>query len=152
MNRQSELAYRQAAAEGASHIGLLLVVYDALADNLQRAAQSVARKDIATRCNLSNHSLTVIGHLESWVSLLDEAALRESLTTFYSHLRGEILRLQAVPTPEAFEALARDVRETRAVWQQKETSSRYAVSAARPAGSTNDIEEPGASSRFSWSA
>lgn len=154
-DRYSELAYRRAAGEGASHIGLLTIVYDTLADDLRNAGQAVLQGDIAARCKYSNHGLSLLGHLESWVQSIDDAALRESLMTFYGYLRSQILCLQAEPTFDAFESLASSVRETRAVWQQKESASRSsaassALSARQPLEkSETEIE---AVSRFSWSA
>ena len=118
-----EAAYRTASASGATHIGLLLLVYDALASDLSKAAEALTRGDIAWRCNLSNHALLLLGHLEQWCDVLDDGSLANSLRQFYGHLRQQLLTYQATGTPDDFRALAGLVLETRAVWQLKEQRS-----------------------------
>lgn len=155
MLTDSELSYRQAAAAGATHIGLLLVVYDALADDLRRAAAAVGRGDISARCDESNHAILLLGHLESWTGLLDDAELELSLHEFYAHLRSQILKAQVQPQSEVFQALANLVIETRAVWQKKESLTRELQASSSVKVSNlgrQDIDASEGPSRFSWSA
>ncbi len=154
MNTRSETLYRRAAAEGATYIGLLLVVYDSLAEDLRRAGEAAARNDIAARCHASNHALLLLGHLESWTNSVDDPVLQTSLGQFYAYLRSQTLTIQAKPQPEAFHELARLVSETRAAWQQKEALSigtrplAPTPSHSAPASSTDQEDAP----RLSWSA
>lgn len=117
---QGASAYRQAAAEGATQIGLLIIAYDALARELSRAGAAAERQDIAVRCKHSSLALTIVGHLESWTDYLEDPALATSLKQFYGFLRARILQMQAHSRFEDFEALVSQVMETRAAWQQKE--------------------------------
>jgi flagellin-specific chaperone FliS len=64
----------------------------------------------------------LIGHLESWVSLLDDSDLSASLATFYEYLRAEILRLQSSSELDEFMNLALLVCQTRATWQQRQSA------------------------------
>lgn len=121
MFRTSETLYRQAAAEGATYIGLLLVAYDTLAGDLRRAGAAVANKAIAARCDASNHALLLLGHLESWAAALEEPVLKGSLSQFYAYIRSQMLAHQADSHPQAFLDLASVVEQTRAVWQAKES-------------------------------
>ena len=116
-------AYRSAAAEGASQIGLLIIAYDALARELSRAGQAVQRQDIAARCKHSNLALTLLGHLESWTGYLEDTALAASLNQFYAVVRARTLQLQSQGSSDDFDALAKLVVDTRAAWQQKEECS-----------------------------
>lgn len=115
-------AYRNSATEGATHIDILLACYDSLAEDLRLAANAAANGSIATRCRYSHHALLLIGHLESWVSLLDDPDLAASLVSFYEYLRAEILQLQRGSELEKFMNLALVVCETRAVWQKKQST------------------------------
>jgi flagellin-specific chaperone FliS len=145
-------AYRISAAEGASHIGLLLSVYDALAEDIQSAGNAAAKCDIPMRCRYTQHALLLLGHLESWVPLLDDAVLRDSLTCFYMYLRSELLRLQSSLQQEGFADLAMRVCETRAAWQTKQTKSSHSVDV--PSSETRN-PEPAAEeseSHLCWSA
>ena len=112
-------AYRHSATEGANHIDILLACYDALAEDMRLAGQSALRGDIPARCRHSEHALLLIGHLESWVSFLDDVNLAASLTNFYEHLRAEVLRLQVSLDFNDYMNLALVVCEVRATWQKK---------------------------------
>ena len=122
MNARNALAYQSAAAEGATHIGMLVLVYDALVKDFIKAAAAVRREDIEARCSASSHALLLLGHLDSWVELIDDPILASSLTDFYGILRGELLRLQAEPEAASFENLAQRISETKTSWQAKESS------------------------------
>ena len=151
MNTSSETLYRRTAAEGATYIGLLLVAYDSLAEDLRRAGNAVTRNDIAGRCNASNHALLLLGHLESWTSSLDDPALQNSLTQFYAYLRAQTLAIQAQPKAQPFHELARLIGETRAAWHQKESSARSAstpLTTPTPQLRSDSEDSP----RLSWSA
>lgn len=149
---RSETFYRQAAGEGATYIGLLLVVYDTLAGDLRRAGQAVEAGDIAGRCDATNHALLLLGHLESWAASLAEVELRESLGRFYAFLRSQAIALQAATVGAGFADLAGLVEETRAVWQQKEASLSAVRLQARQLPAAFEAEEQSSASRGSWSA
>ena len=117
---QGASGYRNAAAEGATQIGLLIIAYDALAREFSRAGDAVRRNDIVARCKHSNLALTLLGHLENWNGYLEDSSLETSLQQFYGVLRGRTLQLQAQGSSEEFDALAKIVVDTRAAWQQKE--------------------------------
>jgi flagellin-specific chaperone FliS len=144
-------AYRDSVTEGATHIDILLACYDALAEDIRLAGEFAVKGDVVARCRHSEHALVLIGHLESWVPLLDDPELTESLTNFYKYLRAEILRLQTHSELERFLALALVVCETRAVWQNKQSVERaQGIASAEPLYST---AEPAASAgRFLASA
>ena len=152
----SETLYRQMAGEGATYIGLLLVVYDTLAEDLRRAGQAVERVDIAARCDATNHALLLLGHLESWVTSLDDTTLRGSLVQFYSYLRAQAMLLQTASHAEGFYELARLVGETRAAWQTREAQQAAVPRpTAAPALGTQhwaEEDEASGSARHSWSA
>lgn len=112
-------AYRSSSTEGATHLDILLACYDALAEEIRMAGEAAAKDDIAARCRHSQKALLLIGHLESWVSLLDDPALAGGLVSFYEYLRTEILQLQAGSDLDKFISLAFVVCETRAAWQKK---------------------------------
>lgn len=117
-------AYRSSATEGATHVDILLACYDAVAEDIRLAGNAAAKGDVAARCQHSSRSLVIIGHLQSWVSELDEPDLMASLTQFYAYLRAGILRLQVATDLDDFMKLALLVCETRAVWQRKQSGHR----------------------------
>jgi flagellin-specific chaperone FliS len=144
-------AYRNSATEGATHVDILLACYDALAEDLRMAGKAATRGDLAARCRHSQRALLLIGHLESWISLLDDTELASSLTRFYEYLRAEILRLQLSSELEQFMNLALVVCETRAAWQKRQSVERSKT--AESSEPPYSMGEPGGStSRFVASA
>lgn len=146
--------YRAAALEGASHLGLLLATYDVLAEDIRLAGEAAAAAHIEERCRLSGHAALLLGHLESWVPLLEEPVLETSLIRFYAHIRSELMRLQTSVDGEGFADLALQVGETRAAWQHKGDNLR-SVQAREPQlqGMIRpDLAEPVSELRFSCSA
>lgn len=144
---RSVRAYRSSATEGATHIDILLACYDAVAEDIRLAGKSAVKGDVVSRCRHSERALLLIGHLESWVSLLDDLELAAGLTNFYEYLRAEILQLQTSSQFEKFMALALVVCETRAVWQSKQSVERS--QAGEDPERTYSTEEPdGSTSRF----
>ena len=148
---RSVRAYRSSATEGATHVDILLACYDAVAEDIRFAGKFAVEGDVVSRCRYSEHALLLIGHLESWVSLLDDSELAESLTSFYEYLRAELLRLQVSSELEKFMDLALVVCETRAAWQNKQSVQRSQTGAGEEA--LHSIGEPdGSTARFLASA
>jgi len=119
---RSVRAYRSSATDGATHIDILLACYDAVAEDIRLAGKSAAKNDVAARCRHSERALLLIGHLESWASLLEDAGLVASLASFYEYLRVEILRLQLSSELDKYMSLALVVCETRAAWQKRQSA------------------------------
>jgi hypothetical protein len=105
------------------------VCYDALSEDIRSSGSAVAAADISARCRHSHHALLLLGHLESWVSLLDDEPLQQALAQFYQHIRTELLRLQAAVETSGYTNLAMRICEARAAWQcrQAKESSRFAA-------------------------
>lgn len=137
-------AYRTSSADGATHIGLLLSVYDSLVEDISLAGEAAQRADLGSRCRHSQHALLLLGHLEDWISLLDDVGLQQSLRTFYAYVRTEVLRLQATDCKGGFPELAMRVSETRAAWQKKESHAASILEYSPPALAANS-EEPAVS-------
>ena len=140
-------AYRNSATEGATHIDILLACYDAVAEDVRLAGKFAAKGDVVARCRHSQRALLIIGHLESWISLLDDADLSASLAHFYQYLRTEILRLQLSCELDKFLDLAFVVCETRAIWQRKQSEGLIHPGTG-PQAAHSIGESDGATSRF----
>ena len=131
--KQTELAYRKVAAEGANLVGLIVALYDTLAGDLRRASDAISRGDIEGRCKESNHAILVLGHLESWIDSGDQA-LAAALSQFYTHLRGEILRAQSERSGARLEVLIPLILDTRAAWQQRSSMAAPSTPVTQLAG------------------
>jgi flagellin-specific chaperone FliS len=117
-------AYRDSADEFGTHVDVLLACYDALTDDIRSAGSAVVAGDVPARCRHSHRALLLLGHLESWVSLLDDDPLQQALTGFYQYVRAELLRLQAAAEVGSYTILAMRVCEARAAWQRKQANAK----------------------------
>lgn len=112
------LAYRRAAAQQASVVGLVIALYDTLAGNLGRAAEAMRRTDLEKRGEELKHGFSVLTQL---MSLVDaerggETALR--LRRFYEHLRQQMLRAQFAQDPSLLDSAQALVLDVRGAWQE----------------------------------
>jgi flagellar protein FliS len=120
MSYATELAYRKSAIEGASPIGLVIVLYDTLWGDFRRAAAAIRDNDIDLRCRELNHALVVLGQLESWVAPASGTELASSLTLFYRYLRAQVMEASVKQSPAVLEAAMELILHVRAAWQQRD--------------------------------
>ena len=152
---RTDLIYRQATAEEVSGLGLLMALYDTLANNLRRAAEAERESDIPKRGREINHALLVIGHLEAWLNQGSGGELAQQLKAFYARLRRNLLQAQLKRSPEAFEAEMTSVLKIREFWQKADQrgmpSGPSILSPAMPAP-VGYPSLPAERSHGSWSA
>jgi len=149
---ESFLLYSGASTASATHLDLIIAVYDGLARDLNRIADAVSASDIECRCKWTHHALNLLGYLEVGVEELKEPELERSLIRFYAFLRSEIMRLQVSKDGSPFRDLAMRVCETRAAWQQKakQMPATPTVSVEKAAAQTT--MEPDDRPRLAWTA
>ena len=114
----TELSYRKSAIEGASTIGLMIVLFDTLAGDLRRAAVALHNNDIQTRCNELNHATLVLGQLESWVDLKNGGESAQTLSRFYAYLRAKMMEAAGSKSAALLETQIEMILHVRSAWQQ----------------------------------
>ncbi len=115
---RTDLAYRKTAVEGASGFGLLIALFDTLANDLRRAAEAERSNAIEKRSSEIKHALLVLGYLEDWLKRGSEGELAEKLTTFYATLRRKLIEAQVNRSPRMLEEQMASVLKIREYWQQ----------------------------------
>jgi len=131
MSYETELSYRRSSIEGASPIGLVIVLYDTLWGDLRRAAEALRQNDISRRCQELNHGFLVLGQLESWIAPENGGDLAESLTHFYRYLRAKMMDASINQSAKTLEDLMELILHVRSAWQQRDMAS---VSLVQPHG------------------
>jgi flagellar protein FliS len=146
MMNEPQHFYRRSAIQGASPIGLLLILYDALSGDLRRAAKAIRERNIEARCDALNHAALILGQLEDWVGNHTDARLKESLVLFYAHLRARMMEAAVKQSAELLDAQIELVLMVRTSWQQREAASlenaglsRHAVSADKDETSAGPV-------------
>jgi flagellar biosynthetic protein FliS len=115
---RTDAAYRKTAIQGTSGLVLLVAIFDALAEDLRRAAQAERNNDIEKRCREANHAIQIIAFLEDRLQYGDGGALADQLRAFYRTLRRKLLQAQINRSPEQLDELMRAVLKIREAWQK----------------------------------
>ena len=136
MLTQPALAYRRAATQQASVVGLVIALYDTLAGDLQRAIAAMSKSHIEERSTQLKHGFSVLTQLDTLIDMENGGQTAIHLRRFYNHLRDEMLRAQFEQEPSILERASGLLLEIRGAWQQVD------LRAAQPGtGSWNDSSE-----------
>jgi flagellar protein FliS len=120
---QTQLSYRKSAIEGASSIGLIIVLFDTLAGDLRRAAAAIRKNDIEKRCRELDHASLVIGQLESWVDINNGGESAQTLAAFYAQLRAKMMEAAGRKSAELLESQIEIIMQVRSAWQKLDTGT-----------------------------
>lgn len=115
----TDMAYRRTAAEGASGLGLLISLYDALASDLRLAASAQRANDIAKRTEKAKHALVLVGFLENWINP-ESGDLAQKLHGFYSKVRKGVITAQLKQSADILESLMTETLSIREAWHKLE--------------------------------
>jgi len=115
---KTELCYRRSAIEGASPIGLMIALLDALVCDFRRAASALRENDIETRCKELDHAALVLGRLESWLDLKNGGEPAHNLSRFYAYLRAKMIEASVKKSAAALDAQIEMIVHVRSAWQQ----------------------------------
>jgi flagellar secretion chaperone FliS len=128
----ADRSYRRAAVQEASPAGLVVILYDILVDDLQRAQAAIRAADIEQRSRCLKHALLALEILEGSLDLENGGVAAHSLAAFYGYVRHRILDAQFDGDERILAdqiALILDVRQS---WQTAESASLTSQPAMRP--------------------
>jgi flagellar protein FliS len=120
---KTELSYRKSAIEGASSIGLIIVLFDTLAGDLRRAAAAIRKNDIEKRCRELDHASVVLGQLESWVDRDKGGDSAQALAQFYGYLRATMMEASATQSATLLESQIDTILQVRSAWQKLDNAA-----------------------------
>src|SRR6201988_4682860 len=115
---KTELSYRKSAIEGASSIGLIIVLFDTLAGDLRRAAAAIRKNDIEKRGRELDHACLVLGQLESWGDLDKGGASARFLSQFYAYVRGTMMEASVTQSASLLDTQIETIVQVRSAWQK----------------------------------
>ena len=115
------LAYRRAATQQASVVGLVIALSDTLAGDLQRSITAMKQRDIEARSRHLKHGFAVLTQLDSLIDTERGGNTAIHLRRFYNHLREEMLRAQFVQNYALLERACGLLLEVRGAWQEVDT-------------------------------
>jgi flagellar protein FliS len=129
------LAYRENASLGASPVGVVVLLYDRLAQDIHAAIAAMKSANVEDRSSRINHALLILQQLQGNLDFAAGGAAARQLDVFYSHIRAKLLEAQIRQSSELLLAQAQAVAQVRESWAEIERSvppSSTAVSSSPP--------------------
>lgn len=123
------LAYGETASLGASPVGVVVLLYDRLAQDIHAAIAAMKSNDLEARSSRINHALLILQQLQGNLDFAAGGAAARQLDTFYSHIRGKLLEAQIRQSPELMLAQAQAIAQVRDSWATVERNAAQASAA-----------------------
>jgi flagellar protein FliS len=118
------LVYREAASLGASPLGVIVLLYDRLVQDIHGSIAAMKSEDIEVRSTHVNHALLILQELQGKLDLNSGGVAAQQLDAFYSHIRGKLLEAQIRKSPELLLEQARALLQVRDCWVQLDAGNR----------------------------
>jgi len=146
------LAYRESAALGASGTGIVVLLYDRLAQDIQSAILAMAANDVEGRTMHVSHALLVLQQLQGRLDFATGGSAAEQLNAFYSHIRGKLLEAQIKQSPKLLLEQAEAVVKIRECWAHVDRDIRARQIAETPVADTISSPQEAEPATMSWGA
>jgi flagellar protein FliS len=104
-NQHAFSQYRQDAALGATPLGRVVALYQAMLQDFRRAMAAHEQGQVERRVNSINHALTILAELQGALDFERGGAAAKQLDRFYNLNRAEIFRVSVAPSREGFQRL-----------------------------------------------
>jgi flagellar secretion chaperone FliS len=134
--QRTDLSYRRAAVENASSVGLVIILYDLLIEDLRQAISAIANRDTEARSNAIKHAFVVLQQLEGSLDHDNGAEAAKNLGRFYSVMRCRIFDAHFKVSAEILNDQVNLLLDVRKAWQQVDP----AVTQASPSPAVENTE------------
>lgn len=108
------IAYRVSAAATSSPVGLVILLYEQMIEDLRRASDAMQARAIERRTREIDHALQIVGYLRASLKREQGGEAGRNLDRFYGLLSKRLLHAQVQVSPEILNeqiAVLLDVRE-----------------------------------------
>jgi len=112
--------YRKRAVEGASPVGLVVLLYGGAVTNLMRAIAAVEAGNVEKRVLELNKALAIIAQLQGTLDFEKGGAVAAQLDKFYHVMRSQILEASMKNSKPLLEDLVKHMSSLKEAWQQVE--------------------------------
>jgi len=117
------LAYREATSLGASPVGIVVLLYDRLAQDIHAAIAAMRSNQVETRGVSINHALLILQQLQGKLDFAAGGTAARQLDAFYSHIRAKLLEAQIRQSSELLLAQAQAIAKVRESWAEVERNT-----------------------------
>lgn len=123
MTLDASSAYRRTDGHSAGPIRLIIMLYEQLIKDLQRAIVAIEKRDIGCRTSELDHALKVVGQLQGSLDMEKGGEVANNLDNYYHTLRASLLQAQISASPVELHKQIRLLLELRETWVHVERSA-----------------------------
>ncbi len=134
MNQPAHI-YRQLSVEGATPLGLVVMLYDGALAALLRAAAAIEAHDIQKKCDHLNRALAIIAQLEGTLNFEVGGEVAQTLKTFYMYSRAQAMKANIENSTQILRSLIEKFSTVREAWYQADHQPPPSPTAPASAGS-----------------
>jgi len=139
----NQLAYQEAAVRNAGLVELIIILYDILARDLQKAIDAMNAGKIELRSKHIKHGFLVLQQLDATLNMEEGGELATNMSRFYAMLRSQMLKAEVQQDAAVVRELIQLLFSVREGWvEAKPMMSPANSQPARPSvGSADDARE-----------
>jgi flagellar protein FliS len=112
--------YRQFSVQGATPLGLVVMLYDGAIAALQQAINAIEAHDIQKKCTHLNRALAIIAQLEGTLNMELGGEVAQTLKSFYLYSRAQAMKAHIESSAEILRSLIEKFSTVREAWYQAE--------------------------------
>jgi flagellar protein FliS len=120
MMRKPALAYRQFSVQGATPLGLVVMLYDGAITFLQRAVAAMEASDTGKKCEHLKRVLAIMAQLEGTLNFQQGGEAARTLKAFYLHARAQATKANLENSVEILRSLIEEFTTVRDAWREGE--------------------------------
>lgn len=147
----TERTYLRCKVQNASPAGIVIIVFDLLIADVERAIAAIAQGNIEKRCAELKHAFVLLQQLDDLLDRENGGEAAKNFSAFYSAVRAKLLEAHIAVNAEGFRHQIKLLREVREAWQQADNPSPEPAPAAVPGVGTVPAAE-GETNGGSWTA
>ena len=118
--RHPASTYRQFSVQGATPLGLVVMLYDGAIAAMQRAVTAIEAHEIQKKCTHLNRAVAIIAQLEGTLNFELGGEVAQTLNSLYVYSRAQILKCNLENSPEILRSLIEKLASVREAWYQAE--------------------------------
>lgn len=119
----ANLTYRASSARASNGVGIVILLYEQLVQDLRRAVVAIDENNAETRTLELGHALEVVGQLQGRLDMQNGGQVAQNLDRFYAVLQAGILDAQFKTSKTLLEKLIENVLSMREAWITVEQST-----------------------------
>ena len=116
--------YRKTQANGASKIGLVIALYEAIVADLAGAVAAIREGNVEKRSAELQHALTVLGYLQGTLNREQGGGPAQELDRFYSVMRAKVMEGHMKASAPILDSVIGHMSEICDAWRQVDDQMR----------------------------